>query len=56
MPRQKLGARLPQVRVTPALKAALENKAHHRNIRLNDAIRQAIEEYVQRNGNQEKEK
>jgi|WetSurMetagenome_2_1015567.scaffolds.fasta_scaffold190987_2 hypothetical protein len=38
--------RLPQVRVTRALKQALEAKAQRHNIRLNDAIRQAIVNYV----------
>jgi hypothetical protein len=38
--------RLPQVRVTRALKEALEAKAQKHNIRLNDAIRQAIVNYV----------
>lgn len=44
----KFDARLPQVRVTPELKRALEAKAGRLNIRLNDAIRQAIVEYVNR--------
>jgi hypothetical protein len=43
-----LEARLPQVRVTPELKAALEERARQKNIRLNDAIRQAVVDYVEK--------
>lgn len=51
MARQKLEARLPQVRVTQDLRAAIEAKAQKRNIRLLDAIRQALVEWVERNDN-----
>ena len=52
MARQKLEARLPQIRVTPDLRAAIEAKAQARNIRLIDAIRQALVEWVAKNGNE----